>query len=116
MDTLVNILSVVTPLCKVHVFLTEYFRVHNNSFLRSNVKSGNIATYWQPKNMYCKICVIPVIDNYYIFLTLKLFLPFSKGKIFLIRAFILNNHHKFYPSNFDLRAPNIKFFIQPLDV
>ena len=39
--------------------------------------------------MYCKLCVIPVIENYCIFLRIKLFPPISKGRIFLIHTYLL---------------------------
>ena len=94
----------------------EYYRVQNNSFLRNNVNSGHIAISRQPNNRYFKLCVIPVIDNYCIFLTIKLFPPLRKGKLLLIHICLFKNHHKCYPSNFDRRTPRNNFFIKPLDV
>ena len=88
----------------------------NNSFLRNNIKSGKIGIYRQPKNSYCKLCVIPVIDNYCIFLTIKLLPPLRKGKLIYIHTCLFKNNHKWYSSIFDRRTPHIKFFIQPLDV
>ena len=42
--------------------------------------------------------------------------PLIKGKLLLIHACIFKNHHKCYPSGFDLHTTHIKLFIQPLDV
>ena len=82
----------------------------------NNVNSRNIEIYRKLNNRYCKLCVIPVIDNYFIFLTIKLLPPLIKGKLLLIRTCLFKNHHKCYPSSFYWLIPWIKFFIQPLDV
>ena len=49
--------------------------MQNNHFLCIFLKSGHIAISRQPNNRYYKLCVIPVIDNYWIFLTIKLLTP-----------------------------------------
>ena len=91
--------------------------MQNNRFLRKNVKSGHISISWQPNNRYFKLFLIPVIDNYFIFLTIKIpSPPLRKGKPFLIHTCLFKNHHKWYLSIFDRRTPWIKFIIQPLDV
>ena len=76
-------------------------------FLEKNVKYKHIAIYWQPRNRYCKLCVIPVIDNYCISLTIKLLPPLSKGNIPLIHICLFKNHHKFHPPGFEFHTPRI---------
>ena len=84
--------------------------------MRNNVKSEHIAISQKSNNTYWKLCVIPVMNNYCILLTIKLFSSLIKGKLFLIYACLFNKHHKFYPSIFYLHTPRIKCFIQPIDV
>ena len=96
--------------------MTEYRRVINNSFLHQNVKSGHIVTSPQPNNMYCKLCGIPVIWNYCIFLAKTLFYSLIKGILILIYTCLSNNNHKLYPSGFYRHTQQSKFFIHPLDV
>ena len=83
--------------------------MQNNSFLRKDVKSGHFAISWKPKNRYFKLCVITVIDNCCIFLTIKLLLPLIKGKLLFIHTCIFKNRHKCYPSRFYRCKPQIKF-------
>ena len=108
--------SVETSLCKGHVFQLNIVECRITVFLRNNVKYGHIEISRKPKNRYCKLCIILVIDNYCIFLTVKLLPPLSKGKLLLIHTCLSNNHHKGYPSRFDRRTQQIKYLIQPLDV
>ena len=84
--------------------------------LRNNVKSRQIEISQQPNNRYCKLCVIPVINNDWIFLKIKILPPPSKGKLFLIHTCLFKNYHKCYTSKFDRRTPPIKFTTHPLDV
>ena len=71
-----------TQLYKGHVFQL------NIAELRITV------VYWQPNNRYCKLCVIPLIYNYYISLKIKLLPPLSKRKLLLIHTSIFKNDQK----------------------
>ena len=96
--------------------MTDYCRYQNNSFLRNNVNPGHISISRQPKNRYCKLCVIPIIDNSWTFLRIKLFPSLSKYKFFLICTCLFKNNQKWFSSSFDCLTPRIQFINHPLDV
>ena len=85
-------------------------------FFHIIVKSGHLAIFWKTPKKVLKLYGIPVIENYCISITIKLFPPLRKGGLLLIHTCMFKNHQKRYSSVFERLTPQMKFFIRSLDV